>query len=170
MMLTKTSTIDSRHYRNVMGHVPTSVVVVAGRELDTGQPAGLVVGTFQSLSLDPPLVSFSVARTSSSWPKIRPSGRFSGSVLASGQDAVCRAMSAKHTDKFAGVDWTESVDGNPHICRAHAWIDCETERELEAGDHIIVVARVFRLTAGDGEPLVFHRGRLGAYWDSRVQL
>ncbi|GHE76298.1 monooxygenase [Amycolatopsis deserti] len=156
-----TSTIQPRQFRDVMGHLPTGVVVVAGREVHSGSPAGLVVGTFQSLSLDPPLVSFSVALTSTSWPKIRPAGRFSASVLAAGQDGVCQALSGKREDKFTAVDWFDSPDGNPRISGAHAWIDGEVEHELEGGDHTIVVARVRHLEAGDGEPLVFHRGRLG---------
>ena len=156
-------TIEPRHFRDVMGHLPTGVVVVAGREPTTGNPAGLVVGTFQSLSLEPPLVSFSVATTSSSWPKIRPAGYFSASVLAHGQDHVCRALSSKHNDKFAAVDWHESLDGTPQISGAHAWIDCKAVQELQGGDHVIVIAEVLRLQAGSGHPLVFHRGRLGAY-------
>ena len=163
-MTITTSPIEPRHYRDVMGHLPTSVVVVAGREAGTGHPAGLVVGTFQSLSLEPALVTFSVARTSRSWPEIRAAGRFSASVLASGHHAVCRAMSTKDGDKFATVDWHESPDGTPRISGAHAWIDCETLHEWSGGDHIIVIARVHRLTAGEGsQPLVFHRGRLGGY-------
>lgn len=161
-------TIEPRHFRDVMGHLPTGVVVVAGREPATGSPAGLVVGTFQSLSLDPPLVSFSVATTSSSWPKIRAAGCFSASVLADGQHDVCGAMSSKQGDKFAAVDWHGSADGNPLIAGAHAWIDCRTVQELEGGDHVIVLAEVRRLDAGGGEPLVFHRGRLGGYRELRV--
>lgn len=156
-------TIEPRHFRDVMGHLPTGVVVVAGREPVTGNPAGLVVGTFQSLSLDPPLVSFSVAASSGSWPKIRPAGRFSASVLADGQNEVCRALSSKRDDKFAAVDWRESADATPQISGAHAWIDCKTVQEIEGGDHRIVIAGVRRLEAGGGEPMVFHRGRLGGY-------
>lgn len=165
MTTSPSTTIDQHHYRTVMGHLPTGVVVVAGREARTGGPAGLVVGTFQSLSMDPPLVSFSVDRNSSSWPKIRPAARFSASVLASGQNDVCRALSSKRDDKFAAVDWHESVDGAPRISGAHAWIDCTVEQELEGGDHVIVLAHVSAMEVGDGEPLVFHRGRLGAYRD-----
>lgn len=158
------SAAEPRFYRDVMGRLPTGVVVVAGRSVDTGNPAGLVVGTFQSLSLEPPLVSFSVARTSSSWPKIRSAARFSASVLARGQDEVCRALSRKVPDKFAEVDWYESPDGAPRISGAHAWVDGETRHEWECGDHIIVIGHVRRLAVGEGgEPLVFHRGRLGGY-------
>lgn len=167
-MALSSPTIEPRHFRDVMGHLPTGVVVVAAREPGTGAPAGLVVGTFQSLSLDPPLVAFSVATTSSSWPKIRPAGFFSASVLADGQHDVCRAMSSKQGDKFAAVDWHESADGTPQIAGAHAWIDCKTTQELDGGDHVIVIAEVRRLDAGGGQPLVFHRGRLGGYREPQV--
>lgn len=165
-MTLTSAAIEPSYYRDVMGRLPTGVVVVAGPETDTGGPAGLVVGTFQSLSLNPPLVSFSVANTSSSWPKVRSAGRFSASVLASGQDVICRVMSSKGGDKFAAVNWHASPDGAPRISGAHAWIDCATPYEWQGGDHIIVIANVLRLTAGEGgEPLVFHRGRLGGYRD-----
>lgn len=167
-MALSSATIEPRHFRDVMGHLPTGVVVVAAREPGTGVPAGLVVGTFQSLSLDPPLVAFSVATTSSSWPKIRPAGFFSASVLADGQHDVCRAMSSKQGDKFAAVDWHESADSTPQIAGAHAWIDCKTTQELDGGDHVIVIAEVRRLDAGGGQPLVFHRGRLGGYREPQV--
>ncbi|MFR9731769.1 flavin reductase family protein [Saccharopolyspora sp. MS10] len=165
-MTITTDITDSRHYRDVMGRLPTSVVVVAGRDAETGTAAGLVVGTFQSLSLDPPLVCFSVAETSGSWPRVRAGGLFSASVLTTGQDAVCRALSSKSPDKFAAVDWFPSPDGSPRISGAHAWIDCELCHEWTGGDHRIVIARVRNMVAGDGEgtgPLVFYRGRLGGY-------
>lgn len=162
-MTLSSPTIEPRYFRDVMGHLPTGVVVVAGREPETGAPAGLVVGTFQSLSLNPPLVTFSVATTSTSWPKIRRAGYFSASVLAADQHDVCRAMSRKQGDKFATIDWHDSPDGTPQITGAHAWIDCTIVRELEGGDHLIVIAEVRRLEAGGGEPLIFHRGRLGGY-------
>ncbi|MDI2027654.1 flavin reductase family protein [Saccharopolyspora sp. TS4A08] len=162
-MTLSTPTIEPRYFRDVIGHLPTGVTVVAGRDSETGAPAGLVVGTFQSLSLDPPLVTFSVATTSSSWPKVRTGGFFSASVLADGQHHVCQAMSSKQGDKFAQLDWHESAEGTPQITGAHAWIDCKTVQELEGGDHVIVVAEVLRLQAGGGRPLIFHRGRLGGY-------
>ena len=97
--------IHNRHYRDVMGHLPSGVVAVAG--IGPGdRPVGLVVGTFQSLSLEPPLVTFSIARTSGSWPKIQPGGRFTASVLAEGQHDVCQALSGRQDDKFATVAWS----------------------------------------------------------------
>lgn len=154
---------DQMDFRHVMSHLPTGVVAVTGVEPSTARPAGMIVGTFASLSLDPPLVAFSVARTSSSWPKVRCGGRFSASVLAGGQDAVCQSLSRRSGDKFADVEWYPSPDGAPRISGAVAWIDCEVAQELDGGDHVIVVARVLRMATGPGQPLVFHKGRLSSY-------
>ena len=158
-----TTTIDQAHYRSVMGHLPTGVVALSAIVPGTTTPCGLVVGTFQSLSLEPALVSFSVADTSTSWPKLRSAGRLCASVLAAGQESVCRALSSKHPDKFAFLDWSLSPAGSPRITGAHAWIDCEVTHELYAGDHFIVIAQVTHMQAESGEPLVFHKGRLGSY-------
>jgi len=155
--------VPGRHYRDVMGHLPTGVVAVGGLDPRTGRPVGLVVGTFQSLSLKPALVSFSVARTSGSWPRVRAGGRFTASVLSARQHRVCRALSRKAEDKFAAVDWTASGNGCPRITGALAWIDCEIREELDGGDHLIVIASVGDLAAEPGEPLVFHQGRFGGY-------
>lgn len=155
--------IDQALFRDVMGHLPTGVVAVSGLTSSATHPYGLVVGTFQSLSLEPPLVTFSVAHTSSTWPKLRTAGRVCASVLASGQEGVCRALSSKQPNKFADIDWTTSDLGTPQITGAHAWIDCDLTQELDGGDHVIVVARVLRMASGWGDPLVFHKGRLGGY-------
>ncbi|WP_211259852.1 flavin reductase family protein [Streptomyces violens] len=155
--------VDQRAFRDVMGHLPTGVVAITGVEAETSQPAGMIVGTFQSLSLTPALVTFSVDRSSTSWPKIRSGGRFSASVLAEHQTDVCKALSRKSGDKFEGVEWVPSPEGSPQFLGASAWIDCEIEQELDGGDHVIVIGRVLRMDSGYSEPLVFHKGKLGGY-------
>ncbi|MBI0384763.1 flavin reductase family protein, partial [Streptomyces albiflaviniger] len=132
--------IDQLDFRHVMSHLPTGVVAVTGVDPTSARPAGLIVGSFASLSLEPPLVAFSIARTSGSWPKVRRGGRFSASVLAEGQDAVCRSLSRKSGDKFADVPWHPSPDGAPRVNGAVAWIDCEPEQELDGGDRVPVAA------------------------------
>lgn len=155
--------IDQTHYRSVMGHLPTGVVALSGISDANPHPCGLVVGTFASLSLDPPLVTFSVATTSTSWPKVRAAGRLCASVLAAGQEGVTRTLSSKQPDKFATIDWSLSECGSPRIDRAHAWIDCEISHELDGGDHVIVIARVLHMEVGNGEPLIFHKGSLSGH-------
>lgn len=145
--------------RSVLRRVPTSVAVVAGID-DHGAPAGLAVGTFTSVSLDPPLVAFCPGAGSTSWPRIRPARRFAISVLAEDQRDICRVFAGKSADKFAGLDWHVSANGAPRLPGALAWVDCDLEVEHAAGDHTLVVGRVTAIEPGDGQvPLVFVGGQ-----------
>lgn len=146
--------------RTVLRNVPTSIAVVAG--LDTmGRPVGLAVGTFTSVSLEPPLVAFCPGSESMSWPRIRPTGRFCISVLGVGQDAVCAVFATKGENKFDGLDWQPSVNGAPRIPGSVAHLDCELEVEHLAGDHTVVIGRVTAIeSGGSAVPLVFLKGRL----------
>jgi 3-hydroxy-9,10-secoandrosta-1,3,5(10)-triene-9,17-dione monooxygenase reductase component len=166
-MAIATSRIDSDQYRAVMRHLPTGVAAICATDPETGARNGMIVGTFASLSMDPALVTFSVTHTSSSWPKIAQAGRFSVSLLAEEQQQVCRALSAKVEDKLSAVDWSESSWGNPHIKGSLAWFDCIVEQQILAGDHLIIVATVLEMTAGEGSPLIFHGGRFGSFTESR---
>jgi 3-hydroxy-9,10-secoandrosta-1,3,5(10)-triene-9,17-dione monooxygenase reductase component len=156
--------IDPARFRYVLGQYPTGVVVVTA--LDTsGTAIGMTVGSFTSVSLDPPLVAFLPDKNSSSWRALRASGeRFCVNVLSADQEDVCRAVAMRKTDKFHDIGWRPSPAGNPVINGAVAWIDCVTEQLHEAGDHHIVVGRVLHLQAGDGDtPLLFHQGAYGTF-------
>jgi 3-hydroxy-9,10-secoandrosta-1,3,5(10)-triene-9,17-dione monooxygenase reductase component len=153
-------TIAPADFRELMAKVPTSVAVVAG--MDDGHPVGLTVGTLASVSLEPPLISIAVARTSESWPRIAPSGVFSVSVLSAEQRHVCAAFSEKGPDKFAAIDWETSYRGQPWIRGSVAHLDCAVDTVIEAGDHVIVLGRVLELAHGEEDaPMVFHRRGLG---------
>ncbi|MEU5879811.1 flavin reductase [Spirillospora sp. NPDC047279] len=155
--------IDPTHFRRVMGQYPTGVVVVTALDA-AGTAIGMVVGSFTSVSLDPPLVAFLPDKGSSSWRALRESGdRFCVNVLAAAQEDVCRAVATRKTDKFHDIGWRPSPAGNPIIDGAVAWVDCVTERVHDAGDHDIVVGRVLDLQLGDGEPLLFYRGGYGSF-------
>ncbi|CAL9615603.1 Flavin reductase [Streptomyces sp. enrichment culture] len=157
-------TIDPSHFRTVMRHLPTGVAAICSTDPATDKPCGLIVGTFASLSLEPALVTFSVARTSSSWPKVARNGRFSVSLLADGQQNVCQALSRKDEDKFRHLDWEWSAHGTPHLRGALGWIDCSIMQELDGGDHTLIIATVQGMAAAEaGDPLVFHGGRLGSF-------
>ena len=149
-----------QRFREVLGHLPTGVVVVAA-ETPAG-PAGMAVNSFTSVSLEPPLVLFCPARSSTTWPGIRESGRFCANVLAGEHEALSRRFASKGADRFAGVAWRRGACG-PCIEGVVAWLDCELEAEYEAGDHTIAVARVLGLDLEDSSvPLVFHRGSYAA--------
>jgi flavin reductase (DIM6/NTAB) family NADH-FMN oxidoreductase RutF len=148
---------DNAHFRNVMGHLPTGVSIVTGHG-DDG-PAGLAMGSFMSISLDPPLIAVSPALSSTSWPAIRASGRFCVNVLAEEQAELARRFAVSGGEKFEGLEWRRGPGGSPVLEGAVAWIDCTIASEQEAGDHWLVLGAVVELDLGaGGEPLIFHRG------------
>jgi 3-hydroxy-9,10-secoandrosta-1,3,5(10)-triene-9,17-dione monooxygenase reductase component len=155
--------IDSARYRQVLGHFPTGVTVITATGPDG--PVGLSVGSFCSVSLDPPLVAFFAGRSSSSFPGIRTAGHFCVNVLADDQEEEARIFASRSADKFAGIGWRPSVaTGAPVLHDVLAWIDCRIDRVDEAGDHLIVLGRVLDLEIGhEGGPLVFFRGGFGRY-------
>lgn len=159
--------VDPADFRRVLGGFASGVTVVtAPAAKGEAGPAGFACQSFASLSLEPPLVSFMVARTSTSWPRIARAGVFCVNVLSAGQGELCRAFAVSGADKFAGVAYSAApVTGSPLLDGVAAWIDCEIHAVHTGGDHLIVVGRVRALDAveGGGEPLVFHRGRLGTF-------
>lgn len=151
---------DTAHLRHVLGHFASGVVVVTAATSDG--PVGFTCQSFSSLSLDPPLVSFSPARTSTTWPRIREVGRFCVNVLADAHRELSTAFARSGTDKYAGVSWSPSPCGAPRLDGVVAWIDATLHEEFPGGDHTIVVARVQALDADPtAAPLLFHRGAYG---------
>jgi 3-hydroxy-9,10-secoandrosta-1,3,5(10)-triene-9,17-dione monooxygenase reductase component len=143
--------------RHVLGHFASGLAVITAA---TGHgPAGFTCQSFASLSLDPALVTFSPARTSSTWPLLRQAGRFTVNILPAGHRHLAAQFARSGADKFAGVDYTSSPLGNPVLDQALAWVDCELHEEYDGGDHTIVVGAVRALGARDGaEPLLFFKG------------
>src|SRR5713226_6074962 len=130
---------DETKFRNVLSHYPTGVTLVTA--MHQGDPVGLIIGSFTSVSLNPPLVGFLVGKRSSTWPRIAASGS---------------------PDRFAAIGWTAERNGMPVLDDVIAWIDCDIDRVDEAGDHWWVIGRVVQLEAvGEGSPLVFVRGGFG---------
>lgn len=150
-------TLTPEIFREVLGHVPTPVAVVTA---NGGQgPAALAIGSFVSISLEPLLVGFFAAKTSTSWPAIRSIGRFCVNVLADDQTDLSRTFAMRGGNKFAGVEWRSAPSGAPILEGCVVWIDCELVTELEVGDHVLVVGSVKALTQDrDAHALVFHRG------------
>jgi 3-hydroxy-9,10-secoandrosta-1,3,5(10)-triene-9,17-dione monooxygenase reductase component len=157
-----TPPFDAGELRRVLGHYPTGVVVVTALGPDGG-PVGLAIGSFTSVSLDPPLVAFLPAKSSTSWPRMSGSTAFCVNVLGHQHADLGRRFAASGGDKFAGLDWSMSPSGCPVLPDVPAWIDCESYSVTDAGDHWIVLGRVTALAAdpGAGVPLVFYRGAYG---------
>ncbi|OIH85102.1 hypothetical protein BLJ79_07885 [Arthrobacter sp. UCD-GKA] len=146
-----------------MGRYPTGVVLISSVE-DDGTPVGMIVGTFASVSLDPPLVSFMPARTSTSWPRIRATGQFAVNVLGATQEQVCRAFSGRNGTKFDEVGWSPSPQGSPVLDGAVAWMDCTLTDVFEGGDHEIALGKVEDMDIASADlPLLFFQGGFGQF-------
>lgn len=167
-MSTPSTTSASRHFRDVLGQFPTGVATICALDAD-GVPVGMAVGSFGSVSLDPPLVSFMPAASSTTYPRIAAASSFCVSILAADQEDVCRSMASRDSDKFKDIAWSPSPSGAPVIDGAIAWIDCTIEQTHDAGDHLIVIGRVQALEQLDcSPPLVFFRGGYGEFTTSSL--
>lgn len=152
--------IDQRVFRETLGHYASGITVISGTVGE--EPFGFTCQSFYSVSVEPPLVSFSVMVTSTTYPKIRESGRFAVNVLSDSQQHISDQFARKGTDKWAGVEWSSSRRNNPIIAGTQMWVDCDIESEYMAGDHYIVVGRVNEVSDQEWHsktPLVFFRGK-----------
>lgn len=156
--------IDAATFREVLGNYPTGVCVITAMSTE-GKPLGMVVGSFSSVSIDPPLVGFFPAVNSSAWAQIETAGHFCVNVLASDQTTLCRQI-AGPGDKFIGIEYGISQHGLPLLSGVIAHIECRLEAVTAAGDHFLVLGRVLRLAAHrQVDPMLFFRGRYGGFVD-----
>lgn len=154
--------LDRERFRAVLGRFTTGVVAVAALGEQDSQPVGLAVNSFTSVSLDPPLVLFCIAHSSTSWPRIRSAERFCINILGEGQREISKRFATSGSDKFRGIGWTSTPNGTPILEGAIAWLECSVGTEYEEGDHTVVVSRVHHLDAHhDDGPLISYRGSYG---------
>lgn len=163
--------IDADQFRAVLGNYPTGVAVVTG--MDTaGEPLGMVVGTFTSVSLDPPLVAFLPMKTSRTFNVLRESSqRFCINMLAADQESVCRMLAAPGERKFDALKWRPSPGGNPIIDGVAAWVDCSYANVVDGGDHYIVLGAVQNMgLERDVLPLLFFQRGYGRFSISALMM
>lgn len=146
--------------REVMRHYPTGVVVItaSGRE----GPVGLAANSFTSVSLEPPLVLFCAAHTSTTWPAIRTAGAFAVNIPGAAHLGLTERFATRGVDRFEDVAHRPGATGAPLLAGAVAWLDCRITAVHPAGDHDIVIGSVVAATVGAdaATPLVFHDGTL----------
>jgi flavin reductase (DIM6/NTAB) family NADH-FMN oxidoreductase RutF len=152
---------DARSFRDALGRFTTGVAFVTAAP--DGEPAGLIVNTLTSVSLEPPLVSFCPSRSSLTWSRMRQTGRFGVNVLGRQHERFAKRATPAAADRFAGLDWELGRSGVPLLTDPLASFECEIVAEHPAGDHWIVLGRVdnLRIPPVD-EPLVFFAGAFGA--------
>lgn len=156
------SGFDSQRFRQVLGQVPTSVVVVTGFDAQ-GTPLGLTIGSFVSVSLDPPLVGFLPGVSSRTWAAIAATGKFTVNVLGADQAELCWRFAKESDDRFADVEWSPSSNGCPSLVDSLVTIDCDLESNEVHGDHHFSVGRVTHLDAlRDANAMAFYRGKVVA--------
>jgi flavin reductase (DIM6/NTAB) family NADH-FMN oxidoreductase RutF len=151
--------IDPRHLRNALGRFATGVTVVTTRTAG-GKREGLTANSFAAVSLDPPLVSWSLKRLAPSFASYDAPRQFAENILSADQRDLCKHFATPKHDKFDGLPFEEGLHGAPILPGCLATFECRTENTFEGGDHLIFIGRVDRATYRDGEPLIFSAGRL----------
>jgi 3-hydroxy-9,10-secoandrosta-1,3,5(10)-triene-9,17-dione monooxygenase reductase component len=152
------STIDPIQLRNAFGSFITGVTIITGRAPD-GTPVGMTANSFSSVSLDPPLALWSVAKTATAFEVFQACSHFTIHILHSGQEALSRQFASKNTDRFADTVHELGVGDVPVLTDYSARFECEVEHRYPGGDHIILVGRILAFDARDKEPLVFYKGQ-----------
>jgi 3-hydroxy-9,10-secoandrosta-1,3,5(10)-triene-9,17-dione monooxygenase reductase component len=151
---------DARSFRDALGRFATGVAFVTAAP--GGEPTGLIVNSLTSVSLEPPLVSFSPSRSSLTWSRMRRAGRFGVNVLGRQHEGFAIRATPAGADRFAGVRWEPGHGGVPLVTDALASLECEIVAEHPAGDHWIVVGRVDEVRISPStDPLVFFDGAFG---------
>jgi flavin reductase (DIM6/NTAB) family NADH-FMN oxidoreductase RutF len=151
---------DLRDYRAALGRFVTGVAVVTARTVD-GRRVGLTVNSFTSLSLEPPLVLWCLAREATHFADFEAATHFAVNVLGARQYELSRQFSASVQDRFAGVECLEAGPGCPLLVGVIAHFVCRAVKRHEGGDHVIFIGEVESYEWSEGEPLVFHSGRYG---------
>jgi flavin reductase (DIM6/NTAB) family NADH-FMN oxidoreductase RutF len=150
------TTDDTRMLRNAYGRFTTGVTIVTTGTPDG--PVGITANSFSSVSLDPPLVLWSIDRKSRRFAPFANCTHYAVHVLAADQADLCWRFAKNGTD-FAGFDLAWNADGVPLLPRSLARFECEVANRVEAGDHLVLLGKVLELETQDGAPLVFARGR-----------
>jgi 3-hydroxy-9,10-secoandrosta-1,3,5(10)-triene-9,17-dione monooxygenase reductase component len=145
---------DARTFRDALGRLATGVAFVTAAP--HGEPAGLIVNSLTSVSLEPPLISFCPSRSSLTWSRIRRARRFGVNILGRQHERFAKRATPASADRFAGLDWELGPGGVPLLTDALATLECEIVAEHPTGDHWIVVGRVDDVrTSRIKDPLVF---------------
>ncbi|MEW4467406.1 flavin reductase family protein [Parasphingorhabdus sp. JC815] len=158
--------LNTQEFRNALGSFATGVTIVT-TATDPYMPVGVTASSFNSVSLDPPLVLWSLAKSSQSLDAFRDSGHFAVHILSCLQEDLSNAFARSGTDKFANVDWQTGTIGSPVLNNFAARFECRTVHQYEGGDHIIFVGEVIAFDRCDQSPLVFHGG---SYAETRSRI
>jgi flavin reductase (DIM6/NTAB) family NADH-FMN oxidoreductase RutF len=150
---------STREFRASLGMFATGVTIVTARTA-AGELVGLTANSFNSVSLDPPLVLWSLARAAGSMAAFSAGSHYAINILAADQKALAERFASRSAERWAGVEFTDGVAGSPLLAGAAATFECFNRSRYEEGDHVIFVGEVERCSHREGvSPLLFHGGR-----------
>lgn len=152
------SNVDLQEFKRALSCFATGVAVVTTLDAD-GEKAGMTISSFNSVSLDPPLVLWSIANDANSYSVFTDARYFAVNVLAMHQDELSSQFAQKGGDKFKGLKCRSGIEGVPLLPEYAACFECSTENIFDGGDHKIIVGRVLKLEDRESDPLIFYRGR-----------
>lgn len=155
---------NSDAFRRALGHFATGVTIITAEA--KGLKVGITANSFNSVSLDPPLVLWSVKKSSTSWPVFAAANSFAINVLAQDQSELATQFARSGTDKYKDVAWKPGKTGAPLLSNVTTQFECLRRVEHEGGDHFIVVGEVKYFARYDRRPLVFIQGRFSAAIDN----
>lgn len=145
-------------FRAALARFATGVTVLTTRTSE-GLPVGVTISSFNAVSLDPPLILWSLSLESPKLRLFRQASHYAVNVLATGQKSLSECFSAPETNRFAGLETHDGLGGAPLLAGCSAWFECMPEAEYPGGDHLIFLGRVKRFSQGKAsEPLIFHAG------------
>lgn len=160
----RSSGVEPTTFRSVLGRFATGVTVITTIS-PAGVRAGVTASSFNTLSLDPPLVLWSLALAAPSLSVFRASDRFAVNILADDQAAIALQFARGSDDKFRGIETVPGLGAVPLIVGAVAHIECEIERRDPGGDHELLIGRTVRAESSDRRPLIYSKGRFGQFAD-----
>ena len=158
-MLTQAKTFDTRHFKSALSQFATGVTVITTR-LENGSFLGITASSFNSVSLDPPLVLWSLSEKANSLPVFSGNSHYVINVLSAEQAYLAAQFAKPAVDRFAGVEFTLSSTGLPILNGTIAWFECHNRSRYPEGDHVIFVGEVEQCAVSAQAPLIFHGGQL----------
>src|SRR5271167_3833946 len=156
------SLIDPRDFRNALGTYATGVTIITAAGAD-GKPYGITCNSFASVSLNPPLVLWSLILYSSSLSAFQNASHFAVNVLGASQQALANKFAKSSDDKFAGVEWTPGLGNAPLLAESVANFQCRAANRYYGGDHVIFLGAVEAYSYNRKEPLLFARSGYGRF-------
>ena len=160
----KLTPVSGQQLRDAMGAFLTGVTIVTARDQD-GTPYGLTVNSFNSVSLDPPLVLWSLDLKNGRTDLFRAAEGFTVNIMPASCENLIRKFAMADEDRFEGTDWHWGKTQQPVLDDALASLECRLWAEYPGGDHAIFIGEVIHIRQGEGQPAAYFKGRLSAFSD-----